>query len=132
VLHGLIPDAQLGLYLIVNAPGNADAPRIRQGLQAARDVDPVAERYSHLPRSHPEVDPDPEEHPGLFRQFPVPFFDFLLDFHGALHGIHDACELGEKAVPVGRNDTTRCSSIREFMSWKWAFRVLRVFASSSP
>jgi len=102
--QGLVPDVQLVLDVIVNAPGDADASGIRQTLQLGRDVDAIAVKISIFLDHIPQVDPDPEGHPGRFHQFLVPCLNFLLDLHGALNSIHDASELGEKAVPVSHHD----------------------------
>jgi hypothetical protein len=89
----------------MNTPGNADASRVGQTLQPGRDVDAIAIDIPIFLYHIPQVDPDPEGHPGSFRQFLIPCLDFLLDLHGALNGIHHACELGKKAVAVDRHDT---------------------------
>ena len=91
--------------MIVDAPGDADASRVGQPLQPGRDVDPVPVDGSPILDHIPKVDPDPEGHPGPFRLLFVPPLQFGLYFHSALHRVHHAVELGEKAVAVNRRNT---------------------------
>ena len=55
---GLIPDTHLVLYMIVDAPGDADASRVGQPLHPGRDVDPVPVDVSPILDHIPEIDPD--------------------------------------------------------------------------
>ena len=110
--QGLIPDAHLVLHMIVDAPGDADASRVGQPLQPGRDVDTVPVDVPPFLDHIPEIDPDPEGHPGPFRLLFVPPLQLVLYFHGALHRVDHAVEPGEKSVAVNRHDAAPGASRR--------------------
>src|SRR5512141_1511329 len=89
--------------MIVDAPGDADASRVGQPLQPDCNVDPVPVDVPPFLDHIPEIDPDPEGHPGPFRGLFVPPLQFVLYFHGALYRVHHAVEPGEKSVAVNRH-----------------------------
>ena len=93
----LVPD------LLVDRFGNADASRVREGLEARGDVHAVAIDPVVLDDHVPEVDADPGLDAFLGAPPRVLRCLLLLDAAGAAHGVHHAVELTQDRV-AGRVD----------------------------
>ena len=92
------------MHLFVDRAGYQDSARFGQFLQSRRDIDAVAIDVVALDHHVAQIDPDPESHPLRFGQPAIVAGELLLHLDRALHGLHDAHELGDDGVAPGVDD----------------------------
>jgi hypothetical protein len=104
--HILERDVELAVGVLLNPTGDADAPRLRKGLQARSHVHPIPENVARLGDYISLVDADPELDALVLRDVRIPLGHPTLDLHGTAERVHDTCELHEEAVSRGLHDPT--------------------------
>src|SRR4030095_10597737 len=85
-------EAQFVENLIADHPAHAEPARLRQGLQAARDVDPVAEDVVAVDDDVADVDPHAKLETQIGRDAGIAFGHSALHIDGAADRFDDAGE----------------------------------------
>jgi hypothetical protein len=99
LLAGIVErDVQFVADLPVRVVGDANASGLRNGFQTRRHVDAVAEYVAVIFYDIADIETDTEFDPVVCRQIQVAFRHAALDREGTAHRVHDAAELGQKAV----------------------------------
>src|SRR5713101_2701011 len=104
--HIFVAQRQLGLDLLVDAPGDANPSAPGQAIQPGRDVDTVAVNAFSVDDDIPKIDAHAKLHPSLDREGRVPDAELSLEGHCTLHGIYDAGKLRQQVIPWRIDDTT--------------------------
>src|SRR4029450_7664360 len=86
--------------------GDADAPRVRQVLQARRDIDAVAIEIAALDHHIAEIDADAQQNSPLPRQTVVRGRHALLQLHRADNCVDGAGKFYEHPIAHHLDDTT--------------------------
>jgi hypothetical protein len=102
ILEGV---GQLVADLVAHHPRDAEAAGIRQGFQAGRDIDAVAEDVVAVDDDVAEVDPDPEPDPAVLRHAGFAVDHRPLHLGGTADGVDDARELDQHPVASRLDDT---------------------------
>ena len=96
--HRLEGEVELGLDLVPDVAGDADAAGLGQALEARGDVDAVAQDVAVLDDDVADVDADPERDPPVLRHGRLALGDALLNRDRAFDRIDRARELDQGAV----------------------------------
>ena len=109
VLHLLLTEVVKGeidfvAHLIADNPADANSTRLCQGFQPRRHIHAITKDIVALSNHVAQVDPHTELDPPLRRGVRVALGHPPLHLDGAADGIHDARELGKKAVAGGLYD----------------------------
>ena len=91
-------NAQLTLDLVVNVARDADFSRLGEGLEAGRDVHPIAQDVAVLDDDVANVDADAEREAPVLRHRSLALGDDFLDRDGALDRIDRAREFDQRAI----------------------------------
>jgi hypothetical protein len=111
IFHALLAErlalkGELLLDFIVGATRQAESTGLGQGFQPGGNIHPIPVESFALHDYLADIDPHPELHPTLPRQFGVSPPEIPLDFDRTLSSVDDASELGEEIVPGRVDDTT--------------------------
>src|SRR5215831_14909979 len=111
VLERLLPhvfegEIEAARCILLNARGNADTAWFSQGLEACRDIDPVAEDVAILDHYVALVNADAKLDPTIWRHLRVSLGHFALYFNRATHRIDDAGKFEEQAIARSFDDAT--------------------------
>ena len=85
-------------HLIAHDPADADPAGLGQGLQACRDIHPIAEDVVLLSDHVAEIDADAEPYPQLLGHLTLAVDHPALDLHSASHGVHHTGKFGQQPV----------------------------------
>jgi hypothetical protein len=88
-------DRQLRPDVIPSRARDANPARLRQSLQAGRDIDGIAEEVVALNDYVTDMHPDAEPHLFADRSISILFRYGVLYLDSTLHGIHGAGEIGD-------------------------------------
>jgi len=102
-------DVDLVSYISMSIIGQANAPGLRDRLEAYRDIDRVAENIAVIPDDVANIDADPEFDAIVRCKRCIAFAHATLHVDRASHRIHDAIELGQQPVAGIFNDRPEMS-----------------------
>src|SRR6185369_6904659 len=97
---------QLGADLILHCTRDTNSVRLRKSLQPSGDIYGIPEEIVALHDDVADVDADAEPHLLARGPFCILFGYGLLNFDGALNGIHGTGEVGQDAVARRVEDST--------------------------
>src|SRR5215469_12767688 len=89
---------QLGAYMVLHSPGDANATGLRKSLQSGRDINGIAEEVVALHHDVADLDADTELHLLIGKAIGVLLGDSILRRDRALHGIDGAGEISDETV----------------------------------
>src|SRR6516165_3915395 len=104
--HVFVAHGELGLDLLIDAPGDTNPSPLGQALQPGGDVDPVPVKLFPFDNDIPQVDADAKLHTAVDRKFAIASVQLPLDGHRTLHGIDHAGKLGQQVIPWRVEDST--------------------------
>src|SRR5262249_26514536 len=97
---------QLRPDVVSNSTRDANPTRLRESLQAGRDINGVAEQVVALNDDVADMDADPKSHRLISRSIGVLLGYRVLNFDATLHGINGAGEIGDEAIACRVEDPT--------------------------
>ena len=97
--HIVEGDIDLAADLTLCVAGNTNAARLRDPLKAHRNIDCITKDVVFVDDNITDVNPDAEFDPLVLRHIDILFGHAALNFVGTSHGVDQAGELNEGAVP---------------------------------
>ena len=99
-------DGKLLAHMLAHRGADTDLVRLRQSLEARRDIHSIAEDVAVLDDDVAHIDADAEPYALALVKIGVAILHSLLQHHGAAHRIDDRRKLDQKAVPRGLDDAS--------------------------
>ena len=97
-------DGKLLADMLAHRGADTDPVRLRQSLEARRDIHAIAEDVAVLDDDVAHIDADAEPYALALVEVGVAILHSLLQHHGAAHRVDDGRKLDEKAVPRRLDD----------------------------